>query len=173
MITRKMQLILIWVVLVLSSACRHNDAALHKRDKQSIFLPASVVADYAEMDGQSARLRQFALKKMPSLWKRVQSLRAALDVQEEKVVQARERLARMGRTPEQDSGYIRLCEERHRMALLLRELFDEIKEAYLDSTLYEDSLGDKGLKTTQDDQQEGIDDAKMLQHYYRELLKNK
>ncbi len=142
------------------------NAAMRKKQKRIKFLPASVVADYAEMDGKSARLRQFALKKMPSLWKRFQSLRAALDVQEEKVVQARERLDRMGRTPEQDSGYIRLCEERYRMALLLRELFVEIDKAYLDSTIYEDSLGDKGLKKFEEEQQEGVDDARMLRKRY-------
>ena len=173
MITRNIQLILILVALVLSSACRHNDAALHRRDERSIFLPASVVAGYAEMDRRNSQLRTFALKKKPSLWSRVQSLRANLDVQEEKVVHARERLVRMDRIPEQDNGYVRLCQERYRLALLLRELFNEIEEAYLEAALYEDSLGEKGFKPTQDDQQEGVDDARMLQHYYRELLNKK
>ena len=173
MITRKILSILILVALVLSSACRHNDSALHRREERSIFLPASEVAGYAEMDRRNSLLRSFALQKMPSLWRRMQSLRATLDVQEENVVQARERLVRMGRTPEQDKGYFKLCRERYRLAVRLRKLFDEIEEAYLDAALYEDSLGDKGLKTTQDDQQEGIDDARMLQQYYRELLKKK
>ena len=159
---------------IIASSLKKSDynAAMRKKQERIKFLPASVVAGYAEMDRKSARLRQFALKKIPSLWKRVQSLRAALDVQEEKVVQARERLERVGRTPEKDSGYIRLCEERHRMAILLRELFDEIEKAYLDATLYEDSLGDRGLKKFEEEQQEGIDDARMLRKQY-EGLKNR
>ena len=144
--------------------------AMGEQESRRRFLPASMIADYNEIQSLDAQLRPFALKNAPQLWRHFQEVRAALDVQEEKINRLRIDLIRLGAKPEKDEGYIRVCDEKYQLALLLRNLHAELKKAYREAQLFESSFRkrdyDEIYRRTQEN---GLQDAKMLQDYYRKL----
>ena len=147
-------------------------AAMSQLEYRKRFRPASQVADYAEMQRLSSQVRQFAMKHSPELWKRIQNTRAALDVQEEKVNQLRTNLKQLGLQPESDEGFIRICEERYQMALLLKKLHEELKMAYKEAQLYENSFRKNDIEEiNRNAGEDGVQDARMLQEHYRQLKK--
>ena len=134
------------------------------------FLPAGMIADYAEMRRLDRTLRPFALKNSPQLWSQIQEVRAALDVHDEKVNELHENLSRLGVQPKDDKGYVRACNERYQMALLLKKLYGELKNAYREAQLFESTFRKNDYdEINRKTRENGIQDAKMLQDYYRKL----
>ena len=153
-----------------SLSSKDYQAAMKQLEFRKRFLSASIIADYAEMQRLDKQLRPFALENSPSLWKHIQEVRAALDVQEEKVNGLRENLFHLGIQPEKDEAYVKICTERYQLALLLKKLYGELKEAYREAQLFENSFTRDDYDNIQRKTKEnGIQDAKMLQKHFRQL----
>ena len=72
--------------------------------------------------------------------------------------------------PKDDKGYVKACNERYQMALLLKKLYGELKNAYREAQLFESTFRKNDYEEiNRKTRENGIQDAKMLQDYYRKL----
>lgn len=76
----------------------------------------------------------------------------------------------MGRNPKDNADYIRICQERQHLALTLRDLFEELRKAYLEERISDGQLGKQEQEALQRRVlEEEKKDAMMLQEHYRKL----
>jgi cell division septum initiation protein DivIVA len=76
--------------------------------------------------------------------------------------------------PEYEENFLKVCNERYKLAMLLKKLYEDLKTAYKKAELFESILGKEHYeKIRKDTEENGIQDAQMLHDYYDTLMNNK
>lgn len=83
------------------------------------------------------KIQAFALKEAPKVWEVYQSLRSEIDVQDEKIEELRKSLETFGRTPEEDTDFVRICALRDEMKRSRDALRTKMEDAYIAARKYE------------------------------------
>ena len=83
------------------------------------------------------KIQDFALKEAPKVWEVYQSLKSEIDVQSAKIEELRKSLESFGRSPEQDTDFVRICALRDDMTRSRDALRTKLEDAYIAAKKYE------------------------------------
>lgn len=88
-------------------------------------------------DAKAEKLRVFAIKEAPTIWRTIQDLQGHLTVMDSKLDSLRDDLVEFNLDPEKDGDYIRIKQMRDDMQRNLCDLNNKLQEAYLAAKKYE------------------------------------
>lgn len=77
------------------------------------------------------RIRAFAVKEAPELWKTFQDLRGAIAEQDARIADLAKTLKDFDKEPSQDKDYTSICAMRDEMAVAVKSMRTKIEDAYL------------------------------------------
>lgn len=80
---------------------------------------------------RETRLREFAVKDAPALWKTYQDLQGAITEQGKRIADLGKTLEEFDKQPSQDADYVRICSMRDEMIVAARSMHTKIEDAYL------------------------------------------
>ena len=82
-------------------------------------------------EAKADKLRTFALRDAPVIWKAHEQLKAAIVEQDVRIKDLAETLKEFDKTPETDSDYLAICAARGEMETSLKGIRRKLEEAYL------------------------------------------
>ena len=82
-------------------------------------------------EAKAEKLRTFALRDAPVIWKAHEQLKAAIVEQDVRIKDLAETLKEFGKNPETDSDYLAICAARGEMETSLKGIRRKLEEAYL------------------------------------------
>ena len=115
-------------------------AALLGWDKFTSWRAARQAEESSRVEAQKAKdekIQAFTLKEAPKVWEVYQSLQSEIDVQAEKIEELRKSLETFGRTPVEDTDFVRICALRDEMKRSRDALRTKLEDAYIAARKYE------------------------------------
>lgn len=120
------------------------------------------------------KVRAFALKEAPKVWEVYQSLNSEIDVQNEKIEELRKSLESFGRSPEQDTDFVRICALRDDMTRSRDALRTKLEDAYIAAKKYEAAPSRKDYQELHKKAlEDGILEADAASARFKEMRRNK
>lgn len=120
------------------------------------------------------KIQAFALKEAPKVWEVYQSLRSEIDVQDEKIEELRKSLETFGRTPEEDTDFVRICALRDEMKRSRDALRTKLEDAYIAARKYEAAPSRKDYQELHKKAlEDGILEADAASARFKEMRLNK
>lgn len=125
-------------------------------------------------DAKAEKLRVFAIKEAPTIWRTIKDFQGYLAVVDSKLDALRDDLVEFNLDPENDGDYIRIRQMRDDMQRNLCDLNNKLQEAYLASKKYEAMPSRKDYAEMQRRTlEEGIREAEAASAKYRDLSSGK
>ena len=125
-------------------------------------------------EAKDEKIQAFALKEAPKVWEVYQSLKSEIDVQNEKIEELRKSLETFGRSPEQDTDFVRICALRDEMNRSREALRIKLEDAYVASKKYEAAPSRKDYQELHKKAlEEGILEADHAEAKFKEMRRNK
>ncbi len=120
------------------------------------------------------KIQTFALKEAPKVWEVYQSLKSEIDVQNEKIEELRKSLESFGRSPEQDTDFVRICALRDDMTRSRDALRTKLEDAYIAAKKYEAAPSRKDYQELHKKAlEDGILEADSASARFKEMRRNK
>ena len=120
------------------------------------------------------KIQAFALKEAPKVWEVYQSLKSEIDVQNEKIEELRKSLESFGRSPEQDTDFVRICALRDDMTRSRDALRTKLEDAYIAAKKYEAAPSRKDYQELHKKAlEDGILEADAASARFKEMRRNK
>lgn len=109
------------------------DAAERRRREEAARREAAKQKEAAAKreEAKADKLRTFALRDAPVIWKAHEQLKAAIVEQDVRIKDLAETLKEFDKTPETDSDYLAICAARGEMETSLKGIRRKLEEAYL------------------------------------------
>ena len=109
------------------------DAAERRRREEAARREAAKQKEAAAKreEAKTDKLRTFALRDAPVIWKAHEQLKAAIVEQDVRIKDLAETLKEFDKTPETDSDYLAICAARGEMETSLKGIRRKLEEAYL------------------------------------------
>lgn len=120
------------------------------------------------------KIQDFALKEAPKVWEVYQSLKSEIDVQNEKIEELRKSLESFGRSPEQDTDFVRICALRDDMTRSRDALRTKLEDAYIAAKKYEAAPSRKDYQELHKKAlEDGVLEADSASARFKEMRRNK
>ena len=120
------------------------------------------------------KIQTFALKEAPKVWEVYQSLKSEIDVQNEKIEELRKSLESFGRSPEQDTDFVRICALRDDMTRSRDALRTKLEDAYIAAKKYEAAPSRKDYQELHKKAlEDGVLEADSASARFKEMRRNK
>lgn len=120
------------------------------------------------------KIQDFALKEAPKVWEVYQSLKSEIDVQNEKIEELRKSLESFGRSPEQDTDFVRICALRDEMKRSSEALRTKLEDAYIAAKKYEAAPSRKDYQELHKKAlEDGVLEADSASARFKEMRRNK
>ena len=120
------------------------------------------------------KIQDFALKEAPKVWEVYQSLKSEIDVQNEKIEELRKSLESFGRSPEQDTDFVRICALRDDMTRSRDALRTKLEDAYIAAKKYEAAPSRKDYQELHKKAlEDGVLEADAASARFKEMRRNK
>lgn len=120
------------------------------------------------------KIQTFALKEAPKVWEVYQSLKSEIDVQNEKIEELRKSLESFGRSPEQDTDFVRICALRDDMTHSRDALRTKLEDAYIAAKKYEAAPSRKDYQELHKKAlEDGVLEADSASARFKEMRRNK
>ena len=103
--------------------------------KEEAEQKAAIIAEEKKREearrNREERIRAFAIKEAPALWKTYQDLLGAIAEQDNRIVDLEKTLKDFDKEPSQDKDYMGICAMRDEMAAVAKSMRTRIEDAYL------------------------------------------
>lgn len=120
------------------------------------------------------KIQAFALKEAPKVWEVYQSLKSEIDVQSAKIEELRKSLESFGRSPEQDTDFVRICALRDDMTRSRDALRTKLEDAYIAAKKYEAAPSRKDYQELHKKAlEDGVLEADSASARFKEMRRNK
>lgn len=117
---------------------RKEEKARQEESKRMQELESARIAKAKRrQETKDEKIQTFALKEAPKVWEVYQSLQSEIDVQAEKIEELRKSLETFGRTPVEDTDFVRICALRDEMKRSRDALRTKLEDAYIAARKYE------------------------------------
>lgn len=125
-------------------------------------------------EAKDEKIQAFALKEAPKVWEVYQSLQGEIDVQNGKIEELRKSLETFGRTPEEDTDFVRICALRDEMKRSREALRAKLEDAYIAAKKYEAAPSRKDYQELHKKAlEDGILEADAASARFKEMRRNK
>lgn len=134
----------------------------------------AVEAARRRQEEKDDKIRTFALKEAPRVWNVYQSLQSEIVVQNERIEELKRTLEEFGRSPSQDTDFIRINKLRDDMIRSKDALRSKLEDAYIAARKYEASPSRKDyLELHRKALEDGIQEADAASAKFKEMRLNK
>ena len=154
---------------------RKEEKARQEESKRMQELESARIAKAKRrQETKDEKIQTFALKEAPKVWEVYQSLKSEIDVQNEKIEELRKSLESFGRSPEQDTDFVRICALRDDMARSRDALRTKLEDAYIAAKKYEAAPSRKDYQELHKKAlEDGVLEADSASARFKEMRRNK
>ena len=150
-----------------------RDAAARLAEEKSQKAAAAAEAKRRQK-AKDEKIQDFALKEAPKVWEVYLSLKSEIDVQNEKIEELRKSLESFGRSPEQDTDFVRICALRDDMTRSRDALRTKLEDAYIAAKKYEAAPSRKDYQELHKKAlEDGVLEADSASARFKEMRRNK
>ena len=134
----------------------------------------AVAAAKRREESKDEKIRTFALKDAPKVWAVYQSLQSEIGVQNGKIAELRKTLEEFGKSPEEDTDFVRICAMRDEMIRSRTVLRQKLEDAYLAEQKYQASPSRKDYQEQHKKAlEDGILEADAVEAKFKNMRLNK
>ena len=154
---------------------RKEEKARQEESKRVQELESARIAKAKRrQETKDEKIQTFALKEAPKVWEVYQSLKSEIDVQNEKIEELRKSLESFGRSPEQDTDFVRICALRDDMTRSRDALRTKLEDAYIEDKKYEAAPSRKDYQELHKKAlEDGVLEADSASARFKEMRRNK
>lgn len=154
---------------------RKEEKARQEESKRMQELESARIAKAKRrQETKDEKIQTFALKEAPKVWEVYQSLKSEIDVQNEKIEELRKSLESFGRSPEQDTDFVRICALRDDMTRSRDALRTKLEDAYIAAKKYEAAPSRKDYQELHKKAlEDGVLEADSASARFKEMRRNK
>ena len=154
---------------------RKEEKARQEESKRVQELESARIAKAKRrQETKDEKIQTFALKEAPKVWEVYQSLKSEIDVQNEKIEELRKSLESFGRSPEQDTDFVRICALRDDMTRSRDALRTKLEDAYIAAKKYEAAPSRKDYQELHKKAlEDGVLEADSASARFKEMRRNK
>lgn len=154
---------------------RKEEKARQEESKRMQELESARIAEAKRRQkAKDEKIQDFALKEAPKVWEVYQSLKSEIDVQNEKIEELRKSLESFGRSPEQDTDFVRICALRDDMTRSRDALRTKLEDAYIAAKKYEAAPSRKDYQELHKKAlEDGVLEADSASARFKEMRRNK
>ena len=156
------------------SECQAEEARRIEAQKAQAAERARIAEAKRRQEAKDEKIQTFALKEAPKVWEVYQSLKSEIDVQSAKIEELRKSLESFGRSPEQDTDFVRICALRDDMTRSRDALRTKLEDAYIAAKKYEAAPSRKDYQELHKKAlEDGILEADAASARFKEMRRNK